>query len=329
MKNSCVKIINNQLKTKYFRSINLNRKFNSVDDSNLFKKKVSLFVIQNKTKTMSSNSKKKLTKKRNLENLDYNLQHTSKLKTIKSNESKLQKKKPRSNSNLEEALKDCKQLEDPPTTDSEKLLSSNRLTYDFYNTPCEQLAQQLLGKILVRKLENRKILKGRIVETESYLGGIDKASQTYQNKVTPRNVPMYMPPGTIYVYLTYGMYHCFNISSQGEGAAVLLRGIEPLEGIEEMMSYRLSNLKSKNKKILKIHELCNGPSKLCLSFKINRDCCKYSLCSWKNMWIENDNNSPEEKTEIIQCPRIGIDSAGPEWAMKPLRFYIYNNTSLL
>lgn len=68
----------------------------------------------------------------------------------------------------------------------------------------------------MRKLENGKILKGRIVETESYLGGIDKASQTYQNKVTPRNVPMYMPPGTIYVYLTYGMYHCFNISSQGE-----------------------------------------------------------------------------------------------------------------
>ncbi|XP_044574840.1 DNA-3-methyladenine glycosylase-like isoform X2 [Cotesia glomerata] len=277
---------------------------------------------------MSSSSKKKSFKKRNLENLDHNLQHTSKLKTIKSNESELQKKKLRSNSSLEEALKDCKQLEDPPITNSEKLLSSNRLTYNFYNIPCEQLAQQLLGKILVRKLKNGKILKGRIVETESYLGGIDKASQTYQNKVTSRNLPMYMPPGTIYVYLTYGMYHCFNISSQGEGAAVLLRGIEPLEGIEKMMSYRTSNLKSKNKKILKIHELCNGPSKLCLSFKINRDCCKYSLCSWKNMWIENDSNPSEETIEIIQCPRIGIDSAGPEWAMKPLRYYIYNNTSV-
>ena len=72
------------------------------------------------------------------------------------------------------------------------------------------------GKILVRCLENGTILKGRIVETEGYLGVIDKASHTYQNKVTPRNIPMYMPPGTIYVYMTYGMYHCFNISSQGE-----------------------------------------------------------------------------------------------------------------
>jgi len=68
----------------------------------------------------------------------------------------------------------------------------------------------------VRYLENGTILKGRIVETEAYLGAIDKACQTYQNKVTPRNLPMYMPPGTIYVYMTYGMYYCFNISSQGE-----------------------------------------------------------------------------------------------------------------
>lgn len=72
------------------------------------------------------------------------------------------------------------------------------------------------GKILVRKLENGTILKGRIVETESYLGAVDKASHTYQYRVSARNLPMYMPPGTIYVYFTYGMYHCFNLSSQGK-----------------------------------------------------------------------------------------------------------------
>lgn len=79
-----------------------------------------------------------------------------------------------------------------------------------------RLMEKLTGKVLVRKLENGTILKGRIVETESYLGVEDKASHTYKGKVTPRNIPMYMPPGTIYVYFTYGMYHCFNISSQGE-----------------------------------------------------------------------------------------------------------------
>jgi DNA-3-methyladenine glycosylase len=61
------------------------------------------------------------------------------------------------------------------------------------------------------------ILKGKIVETESYLGIEDKASHTYGGKLTPRNISMYMLPGTIYVYITYGMYHCFNISSQGIG----------------------------------------------------------------------------------------------------------------
>lgn len=69
---------------------------------------------------------------------------------------------------------------------------------------------------MVRKLDDGTILKGKIVETESYLGIIDKASATYQGKVTPRNIPMYMEPGTIFVYMTYGMYYCFNISSQGQ-----------------------------------------------------------------------------------------------------------------
>ncbi|XP_057323385.1 DNA-3-methyladenine glycosylase-like [Microplitis mediator] len=265
----------------------------------------------------------------NFENLDKNLLH--KCKDVEINESEPPKKKSRSQLNSE-ILKDCKQLEDPPLTESDKLLTANRLTYDFYNTPCEQLAQQLLGKILVRRLENGIILKGRIVETESYLGGIDKASQTYQNKVTPRNIPMYMPPGTIYVYFTYGMYHCFNISSQGEGAAVLLRALEPVEGIEEMLYNRKLKSKKKNsektRKILKAHELCNGPSKICMAFEIDKDCCKYSLCTWKNMWIEPDYNPPDETIKIIKCPRIGIDSAGPEWASKPLRYYIYNNNSV-
>jgi hypothetical protein len=91
----------------------------------------------------------------------------------------------------------------------------NRLRDSFYNVPCEDLAKGLLGKVLVRRLSDGTLIKGRIVETECYLGGEDKASHSYNGRITERSKPMYMKPGTAYVYITYGMYHCFNISSQG------------------------------------------------------------------------------------------------------------------
>jgi hypothetical protein len=91
----------------------------------------------------------------------------------------------------------------------------NRFKDSFYDVPCEDLAKGLLGKILVRRLGDGTVLKGRIVETECYLGAEDKASHSYKGRITERSKPMYMKPGTTYVYITYGMYHCFNISSQG------------------------------------------------------------------------------------------------------------------
>jgi len=91
----------------------------------------------------------------------------------------------------------------------------NRLKDSFYDIPCEDLAKRLLGKILVRRINDGTVLKGRVVETECYPGGEDKASHSYNGRITERSKPMYMKPGTTYVYITYGMYHCFNISSQG------------------------------------------------------------------------------------------------------------------
>ncbi|XP_043280100.1 putative 3-methyladenine DNA glycosylase isoform X2 [Venturia canescens] len=238
------------------------------------------------------------------------------------------KKKLRGTVNLEMMKEELKQLEDPPVTQEEKATSSKKLSYSFFNIPCMDLAKKLLGKILVRRLENGIILKGRIVETEAYLGEIDKASQTYEGKITPRNLPMYMLPGTIYVYLTYGMYHCFNISSGGKGCAVLLRALEPLVGVEEMTNRRTTRLKSRQgeaKKLAK-HEICNGPSKLCIALEIDKSHCKYSICNYKSMWIENDETTEDFK--IVESTRIGIDSAGPEWANKLLRYYIFGNTSV-
>ncbi|XP_053975101.1 putative 3-methyladenine DNA glycosylase isoform X1 [Hylaeus volcanicus] len=239
------------------------------------------------------------------------------------------KNKPRAVVDLEMMKEELKQLEDPPLSTWEKEICSNRLPFSFFDSPCEDLAQNLLGKVLVRYLENGTILKGRIVETEGYLGVVDKASHTYQNKITPRNIPMYMPPGTIYVYMTYGMYHCFNISSQGKGCAVLIRAVEPLEGIESMASQRTSKGASVPKqpmKNLKTHELCNGPSKLCMAFQLHKKHSKYSMCSWKGLWIENSNT--DEKIKIVKCPRIGIDGYGVEWSNKPLRYYIYGNKAV-
>jgi DNA-3-methyladenine glycosylase len=93
---------------------------------------------------------------------------------------------------------------------------NSRLTFSFFNIPCIELAKALLGKVLVRKMYDGCILKGRIVETESYLGGDDKASISYGGKMTEKSKPMYMDPGTTFVYLTYGMYNLINISSKGK-----------------------------------------------------------------------------------------------------------------
>ncbi|KAG5347081.1 3MG glycosylase, partial [Acromyrmex charruanus] len=250
----------------------------------------------------------------------------------KGNEKQVEKLEPNTNTKKRRAVVDLQmmklelsQLEDPPMTPREKELSSGRLQYEFFDIPCEELAQRLLGKILVRYLENGTTLKGRIVETEGYLGAIDKASHSYQNRVTPRNLPMYMSPGTIYVYMTYGMYHCFNISSKGDGCAVLVRAVDPIEGMEHM-AYQRNTSKKSRKADLKPHELCNGPSKLCMAYQLNKQHSRYSLCTWKNLWIEDDHALGDIK--IVKSARIGIDSCGPEWANKPLRYYIYDNKSV-
>lgn len=86
----------------------------------------------------------------------------------------------------------------------------------FFNVDCENLAKSLLGSVLVRLTHEKTVLRGVIVETESYLGGEDKASFSYGGKKTERNRPMYMTPGTTFVYTTYGMYNLINISSKGK-----------------------------------------------------------------------------------------------------------------
>ncbi|XP_044763519.1 DNA-3-methyladenine glycosylase-like [Coccinella septempunctata] len=201
-----------------------------------------------------------------------------------------------------------------------------KLEREDFDLTCIEMAKFLLGKFLVRKLEDGTILKGKIVETESYLGRLDKASHSYGGRKTPRNEPMYMSVGTAYVYMTYGIYHCFNISSKEPGAAVLIRAVEPTEGLNHMHKLRLKAMKSRNlSKIFKDSELCNGPSKLCMSLNIHKEICnKLNLLDNDILWLENPSENLD--FDIVPAKRIGIDSAGEEWAMKPLRFYIFGNT---
>lgn len=197
----------------------------------------------------------------------------------------------------------------------------HRLREEFFNQPCTSLAKAFLGKVLVRRCADGTELRGRIVETEAYLGGEDKASHSAGGKRTERNTAMFMKPGTIYVYPIYGIYLCMNVSSEGEGAAVLLRSLEPLQGQHLMRQLRAAK-RREGARQLKDKELCNGPSKLCQALDIPRSFDRRDLASDPEVWLEEDpqTNSPDPPG-IVSAPRIGIESHG-EWATKPLRFYL-------
>ncbi|XP_076207312.1 DNA-3-methyladenine glycosylase [Aptenodytes patagonicus] len=200
--------------------------------------------------------------------------------------------------------------------------NSSQLEADFFNQPCISLAKSFLGQILVRKLPDGRELWGRIVETEAYLGGEDEASHSKGGKQTQRNAAMFMKPGTLYVYQIYGIYFCVNVSSQGEGAAVLLRSLEPLQGLDAMRELRSASRKGPTK-LLKDWQLCNGPSKLCQAFGIDKAFDQRDLTQDAAIWMVPGHDLPGEQ-DVVATTRIGVGNRG-EWAQKPLRFYLRGN----
>lgn len=122
---------------------------------------------------------------------------------------------------------------------------------------------------------------------------------------------------------------CLFSLTSGDGAAVLLRALDPMDGIQKMLINRnefqpYKNKQKKGNKIIPVHQLCNGPAKLCISLGITKHCCNMQdLSSWSEMWIEQGEVVPED--QIVKSRRIGIDSAGQEWVNKLLRFYVLNN----
>lgn len=159
------------------------------------------------------------------------------------------------------------------------------------------------------------------METEAYLGGEDRASHSAGGRRTQRNTAMFMKPGTIYVYPIYGIYLCMNVSSEGDGAAVLLRSAEALQGQSVMRQLRAAQRKEGARQ-LKDRELCNGPAKLCQALSIPRCFDRRDLASDPEVWLEREPNASwAEPHDVVSASRIGIESHG-EWAKKPWRFYL-------
>ena len=154
-----------------------------------------------------------------------------------------------------------------------------KLTREFYARETLQVAKELLGKVLVHEVNGVK-LSGKIVETEAYIGSIDKASHAYGGKKTPRVETLYGIPGISYVYFIYGMYHCFNVITKEEGVpeGVLIRAIEPIDGIDVMSKLRFKKAYSELTKA-QIKNLSSGPSKLCIAMNINKENNKQDLCT--------------------------------------------------
>jgi DNA-3-methyladenine glycosylase len=183
-----------------------------------------------------------------------------------------------------------------------------KLDRKFYDRPSLKVARELLGKYLVVQKDGR-LLSGKIVETEAYIGFKDPASHAYKG-MTPRNEVMFGYPGYAYVYLTYGMHHCLNLVTERNGypAAVLIRALEPADGVELMKKRRGSqNLK----------DLTSGPAKLCKALGIDRKLNGADLCS-DLIYVEDRG---EVIKKIASSSRIGIK----EGKKKNWRFYIKNN----
>jgi DNA-3-methyladenine glycosylase len=169
----------------------------------------------------------------------------------------------------------------------------------------EALARYLIGKLVVRELPEG-IVSGRIVETEAYVIG-DAAGHAYRG-MTRRNHALFLGPGHAYVYLAYGTSYMLNVSSEmpGLGAGVLIRALEPLEGIPIMQ---------RNRGIARLRDLARGPGRLATALRIDRALDGIDLCREGPLRLGCDGNEPGE---IAQSVRIGISRD----ADRPLRFYL-------
>lgn len=186
-----------------------------------------------------------------------------------------------------------------------------------YDADPVTVARRLLGQRLVRVIDGRR-LGGTIVEVEAYLGSQDKAAHTFRGRRTASNASMYLQGGHAYIYFTYGMHHCLNVvtGKAGDGMAVLLRAIEPLEGVKWMFARRTAATRDT--------QLCSGPAKLTQALALSRSEDGLDLARSPQLFIERLRRRPLPAKRVVSTPRIGVGYAG-SWARRRLRFYIEGN----
>ena len=187
------------------------------------------------------------------------------------------------------------------------------LPREFYLQPTRSVARRLLGKLLVRRSDEGDVW-GRIVETEAYLSKGDPGNHAARRR-TERNGGLFGPPGTAYVYFTYGMHYLVNAVTQPEGVpeAVLIRALEPLGGIELMQRRRGTS---------DLRRLARGPANTCAALGVNLSLNGHDLAEWP-LVVADDGRPP---SRIITTTRIGIGD--PEAARLPLRYYLADNPYL-
>ena len=193
----------------------------------------------------------------------------------------------------------------------------DKLSREFYDRDTLEVAKDLLGCLLVREWDGERLV-GRIIETEAYIGRCDKACHAYGYKRTPRTETLFAQPGTAYLYLIYGMYTCLNFVTEpvGEPAAVLIRGIEAVEGTDTIARLRFgkefSALNAYQRK-----NFLNGPGKVCKGLNLDKSLDGHDLLQPPLYVLPCDREAP-----TIRCgTRIGIDYA-QEAKDFPWRFWV-------
>jgi DNA-3-methyladenine glycosylase len=183
----------------------------------------------------------------------------------------------------------------------------------FYQRPTEVVAEELLGKILVRENHDGVVVL-RINEVEAYLGVEDRACHTFGGRRTPRTETMWGPAGFAYVYLIYGIHSCLNLVTVGEGVpeAVLIRGGLPLSGSVLIRRRRGTRVA--------VRAWTDGPGKLCQALAITRADDGIDLCRVGSLNVRDDGLRVD-RSRIVRTPRVGVDYAG-EAAGWPLRFVL-------